>query len=70
MNESKSCFNCRNQNICVHKARIFEKLENVLFVISDAGGLISSIANGIGIRCKYYTPFTREEMEDRGINHE
>jgi len=70
MNKSKSCFNCRNQNICVHKTRIFERLENVLPIISDQGGLITIIANGLGVRCKYYAPFTPEEMEDRGINHE
>jgi hypothetical protein len=68
MNESKSCFNCRNQNICIHKARIFERLENVLFIVSNPSGLINLIADGIGTKCKYYTPFTPEEMKDRGLN--
>jgi len=70
MNKSKSCFNCRNKNICVHKTRIFEKLELTLFIVSDAGGLVTSIANSIGVRCKYYDPYTQEEKEDRGIDHE
>ena len=63
----KSCFNCKMQNLCKHYQRIFEKFEVYTF-IEDVSGFINLIGRAAGERCKYYTEFTGEEKQDRGID--
>jgi hypothetical protein len=52
----KSCFSCRNHNICKHRSRIFDNFELASFIMEDISGLINLISMGIACRCKYYEP--------------
>lgn len=60
--EEKSCFKCRNQNICKHKSHIFDKFE-LCHVLNDISGFINIIAKSIGERCRYFTEYTEKEKE-------
>lgn len=63
MNEKeKSCFSCRNQYICKHKANIFDRFE-ICYIMEDMSGFINTIAKALGSRCKYYAIFIEEEKE-------
>jgi len=64
--KNKSCFNCKNQNICKHRDRIFDKFEFISW-IEDTSGFVSLIAKAIGERCKYYIPYSEQELKERGI---
>ena len=61
----KSCFLCRNQNICKYKSQIFDVLEGVYSFTEDLHGLMHSVGKAIAQRCKYYIPFTKKELDER-----
>ena len=66
--KNKSCLrDCRNQNICKHKDRIFGRFELLTFFdnIRDTSDFVNIISNAIGERCKYFVEFTPEEREAR-----
>lgn len=62
MPENKSCFNCKNCNICKHYRYIFDKFEVYQFM-NDYQSFINLVGNGIGERCKYYILENREEFK-------
>lgn len=52
VNDKESCFYCKNQLICKHYAKLFDKLEFIQFM-NDSQGFIKIMVKEIYKRCKF-----------------
>lgn len=50
---NKSCYNCYNERICIHKQNVFKLLDDTYF-LEDIEGLLEIMGKEVAKRCKWW----------------